>query len=553
MKGIKDNNPSDGFDETLGTALSRHLSRLDTGGCPEPGALAALVEGNLPEDEKDRLMKHVASCDTCYDTFILTGELQRDTAGGSEKDENNENLQQLTENSPTKTAAKKNGNRMLRSYLPLAACILIAVVSIYVFYHGEMPVGAPGTMKKEAFRMEEQEMRMDSRERLKQPKQSQRQLQEQIVALEKKKQDVYAQKETEEKTARLKGLSEDMEKKRSVESQGKVKRMSAVIPKKAERQVQNKPATETVTRDEATRQRAKEKAPRRKPEADSLKDRKTTAMPRVGAGKKSKTKKNDAFYARAQKQQSAAPPAVAKAAPSPNEANAHTTGGASKQDKNAPLKKSQIKKQDSKAKGKPEVRQSPTIKIIPVPVQQGVDRLNRQAANFNKYIPSGELADIFSETILLADNMQKNFREPGHLEKAAEPEPVDPRSNYYEVESSNTETDVTGMNYAGQVSSFLNVESNEQGVAVYPHINWFLSKSTPGSAERKFFTLARLGWCVDGVCHGGIGSAPVWDTGNKVDVKSLSAQWKTLAPQLTGIFKRIAQETAAHLEKVVAK
>lgn len=106
-------------DKLIGAALTRGLAQAGIRGeagsdHPDPETFAAVVEGTVHGDERDRILKHISACDTCYETFLLTTELQADLESGKEK-------------------ARVNYFRPLA----LAASILIVVLSIYVFYQSE--------------------------------------------------------------------------------------------------------------------------------------------------------------------------------------------------------------------------------------------------------------------------------------------------------------------------------------------------------------------------------------------------------------------------------
>lgn len=109
-------------DKLIGAALARGLVQSGARGeagmdHPDPETIAAVVEGMVQGDERDGILKHISACDTCYDTFLLTAELQKDGESKKEK-------QKIISFRP----------------LALAASILIVIFSIYVFYRsGDIP------------------------------------------------------------------------------------------------------------------------------------------------------------------------------------------------------------------------------------------------------------------------------------------------------------------------------------------------------------------------------------------------------------------------------
>jgi len=123
-------------DKLLGAALARGLVKTGTPGesgtdHPDPETIATVIEGIVYGDERDRILKHISACDTCYDTFLLTAELQGDV--------DNE-----------KAGNKKEKSKIIPfKPLALAASILIVIFSIYVFYRsGDIPKTPAQLMEK---------------------------------------------------------------------------------------------------------------------------------------------------------------------------------------------------------------------------------------------------------------------------------------------------------------------------------------------------------------------------------------------------------------------
>jgi hypothetical protein len=110
MKEIKDKLSV----ERLGHILSNGVRQDNSaaGECLSAPDIAALVDGRVSGEERDTKMKHLSSCETCYEIFVLT-------AGLLEEEE---------------TPMIKQ--RTFARYKPmaLAASILIVVVAVYIFY-----------------------------------------------------------------------------------------------------------------------------------------------------------------------------------------------------------------------------------------------------------------------------------------------------------------------------------------------------------------------------------------------------------------------------------
>ncbi|MCX6581695.1 MAG: hypothetical protein NT166_16110 [Candidatus Aminicenantes bacterium] len=186
----------------------------------------------------------------------------------------------------------------------------------------------------------------------------------------------------------------------------------------------------------------------------------------------------------------------------------------------------QIQRADDETAGKPSLsymdrQDSGEIGKKGAPYQQQAIILNQQVREINTYVPQKELDDLFNQTIDLSRQMVK------------------------EVEALNKEAtasrDFNKMNaYIDGLKPLIKVKVEANAVYIFPDVQWFLSKSDPASAEYRFFSLARSGWCVAGdLCTTGKPGRP--------EAQKLLAQWQELEPQLTGIFKQIAARTISHL------
>lgn len=155
-----------------------------------------------------------------------------------------------------------------------------------------------------------------------------------------------------------------------------------------------------------------------------------------------------------------------------------------------------------------------------IPYQQQAVILNQRVQQINTY-PQKELDDLFNQAIDLSQQMVK------------------------EVQALNKEAaasrDFNKMNsYVEEVKPLIKVTVEADNVYIFPDVEWFYSRSDPGSVEYRFFSLARSGWCV---------SNDLCTTGKPgpAEVKKLLAQWQELEPQLTGTFKQIAGRTISRL------
>lgn len=124
-------------DERLGTSLARVIKEREViGDCLTDEDMSALIEGNIPNPEKNALLKHIASCDTCFEIYQTLSELNaEEEISPAQKKYIDLKLWERDEE-PIPIATKRN---MYKS-LALAASVLIVAVGIYIFYQStEIP------------------------------------------------------------------------------------------------------------------------------------------------------------------------------------------------------------------------------------------------------------------------------------------------------------------------------------------------------------------------------------------------------------------------------
>lgn len=119
-------------EEGLGHMLSEgvRLDKPQHDRCLSAEDIAAMLEGGAGGRERDRMMAHIASCDTCLDTFQLS-------AGLMEEDNSHRSTYREFEVS-TGLLEEKPHKRSLRSIykpLALAASVAIVAVGMYLFFN----------------------------------------------------------------------------------------------------------------------------------------------------------------------------------------------------------------------------------------------------------------------------------------------------------------------------------------------------------------------------------------------------------------------------------
>ena len=160
-----------------------------------------------------------------------------------------------------------------------------------------------------------------------------------------------------------------------------------------------------------------------------------------------------------------------------------------------------------------------------IPLQQQALILNQQVQAENNYISREELAELLNNTILLAQQMGKEF---AVLRK----------------EAVNSRDLTKSDSYINGLKPLMTMKVVADTAYIMPDVEWFFTRSQPGTMEYSFFSLARSGWCVaDGSCTMG--------KINRSEAQKLRIQWQTLEPQLTGIFKQVADYTIARLGSLI--
>jgi len=115
--------------EALGKFLTQLLPVPGQIECLSAEEMAMLVDGRLPRLQEDRIMKHIAGCGHCYDIFILTAE--------------------LTQSAPKEKQSPKKTWATYPLPLRLAASIMVAAFSLFLFYK---IVFVPGTREQLEFK-----------------------------------------------------------------------------------------------------------------------------------------------------------------------------------------------------------------------------------------------------------------------------------------------------------------------------------------------------------------------------------------------------------------
>jgi hypothetical protein len=175
------------------------------------------------------------------------------------------------------------------------------------------------------------------------------------------------------------------------------------------------------------------------------------------------------------------------------------------------------------------------------PTWQEVDRLNLRQFPHRQYIPPEQQKSLFNEAINLT---HKLGGELSVTQKQARQ-----KQDYRQLQ-----------NYQRRAGPYLNVVVQKDANYVSPNVGYFQQRSKPGSSEYRFYELARFGWYYKGTWYGG-GDHKETDRVDTTTAKTsdmapqpqystraLLRKWQKLRPQLSGIFRQIADQTIEYLK-----
>lgn len=485
MKTNSDRSPAAGPEqERLAKILSAGLCASETAGCLDEESIASVVDGSVSPDRRDQLLKHISACDTCYETYLLTAELL------------NEESSALTADMLTTEEHSRNGNRR-RSFFPakaaaLAASVLIAAVSVYVFYTSS---SVPGTA-------------------------------EQLL------------KTAADETAVTKPAPEPVPA-GGDDSDGKSKSPNMIGEGKMDRGVDIREKAESE-REQPLEEQEKE-------------NRKMGFTPKRG------------------KQKSVLPGDKKAAAPHPEfkqtpeqARNRHLK--ASSTDKISPKKKTSqmpmtqamaaAETSTEKFDDKPQAGQQ---RIKPVDIESDfagtvsslplvqIRQLKKRLQSSSAYIPGNELRRFFQESLAIAGQVRSLA--------GGDPETGSEDQNIQDF-----------VAIARSAPPVFRVSRDKRGISLSLNMDYFLSRSIPGSVDFQFYSLARAGWSGDGgtwsqgqrlsesASIGPAGGKSLRQSKNETGLSRGAKQrqlqqWNVLLPKLPPEYRQIAENTVKYLER----
>jgi hypothetical protein len=502
-------------DERLGQVLSNGLREAGTGRdtCLPAEDIAALVEGRVGSEERDHMMKHLSACDTCYDIFLLAADLH-----GEEERE----------------AGKRIVKPSLFKPLALAASILIVVVSIYIFYTGRdipktsrelLDMSAPKEAKPESAERERANTPVRIMPKKGAPAAS-------GLPVEKKK-DFRNIPPDSAKEGGRKAAAENKERNEAFKDDG------LQITGKTRTARPRSPASKKM-KTAPTYEIAAKKAPETmKPRLEKKGDLESKTEEEE-ADKVEKLKREERRVTTRKKGKAGGyrAPQPTKGVPR-DQVQIQQQQMRQQQMQKQQVQQQQVQQQEQQAQP---IQQESVGQLQKstldesAPGQHSADlrrisMLNAIARTHPVYLSSVKIQNLFTETLELSLRLKAGT---GAGEKSAD---QDKKLNRFGFDQ-------------GELKPLINMVNVRESVYIYPNIDYFLSKSAPGTLENRFFSLARSGWCdKTGNCYGKNGSAPGWVGKNKALGTALLPQWERLYPKLSGIFKEIAGNTISNLKQ----
>jgi len=480
MTNNRANTPDSISSEKLGNALANEMVKVKPGRCPTSEEIAALIDGKLSQENRDKILHHLSSCNFCYDTFILTSDLKR------------------------KEFKKESNPLVIFKPLALAASIIIVIFSIYLFYKGGLPKTTKELVNSDSSELKDEKTRVHPAPLPENNFQEERKKEEQenltslgFLEAEKKR---AAASPSEKRQWESSKIEEPAEKVAGAkEKEKKIKEIETEVSRQAspKKQMPQDKSGSIKTEHDLSATTEQEQAPRAPQTMKKMK----IATPRAESN--SRDYQRDYQIEKKQKKQS-------------------------------PRKNFNTAKDEAASLTEKDLQKNP--------VWSQANILNMQSQQYRFHIPADELRQMFKQSIDLTNQLKKPLKKinkesssPSNAAKAAK---IDA--------------------FIKGIAPLITVSTTQEEINVYPNIDYFLSKSKPGSVEYKFFSLARYGWCKAAVgCYGldkrrsslePIKIEKAAGKGNRAAGTQLN-QWKNLYPRLNGIFQEVATSTISHLEK----
>lgn len=527
---IDKKNSPEARQEKLGILLAEGLQDTSTGECFSNEDLAALADGAVTGLKRDRMLKHAASCSSCYEVFQLIGEISNDTEAVEIVEEGAAEEGEIV---PMPMEGPEKKKRTYFKPLALAASLLIVMLSVYIFYRGgDIPKNMDEmAMKNEimdAMDMKERELK---KHRAKMEKVSG--VNGELPAPKSPAPGTRVEKKKNEPPLTSVGFAAKKKGGREIKGGGK-RSFDDEAAKKAPSKAAPSYKFSRSKSKKSAKKSAEESSKVAMPTPIELEEsnKKYTPPKTLKASKASKrmSRSNEQRVEQRAEQKAVPKPRVRQekqqvqreldrddfqAAQKP--VNVDGVSPQVRQQTSVPAVRQKTAKFGKDKAGKPMVPVSGIVKRA--------DAVNSVFRSSSTYMSRSRLRGLFRESVSVSIQLKK------------------------ELDKLRTEVAGTGdasklSAYIKRVSPAVTIEISRGTLRVYPNISYFLSRSTPGSAEYRFFALARSGWCDTAGNSYNIGK------GDKVSSSPMLRQWLRLYPRLTGFFKDAAAKTMERLRKI---
>lgn len=491
MKDIDDKTIDMKEMQELGEAVTSALRGTATGECASLEDIAALVEGNLDAGAREALMEHMASCDRCYETFLLTGSLKEKEA----------------------PVRKKN---FLSSPMRLAASIFVAVFSVFLIYK---LVYIPRVSEKAVREMEAPAPAVEA----------------------------LADDEKKEKRLGTVGGEGANEKKSSApidREQPPERDAPPARPKKGGPADMKTGAPSVMKKDALTTRGKGTPMPAEKAEKKASKGPgKSGRLEKQAPSKKvaiADVKKREAAVQKAETSRVQ----VQEEAPPDRQVQAMDRQQQAVQLNREPLKQKTQQQFQYAAQQEAEEDEQVTGGIqAPSPLQDAV-LLNRRLSTYRAYIPAPELEKFFGQTLTLVDMLQGRSSKFGDEETRRKAD-KDQSSHYaQQVEPAIHSAVVAGRSYLYPNIEYFLARSRpgtpQQRFFQLARSGWCLGDRCFGIADPRPL------WSK-------ISNGEVAKEGGEPTREELLKAWRELKPLLSGLFQQIAGDTILHLGKEPGK
>ncbi|MCP5051843.1 MAG: hypothetical protein GY940_32045 [bacterium] len=530
-------------DERLGRLLSNGLSNGEApaGSCLTSGEIAALVEGNITGSQRDRMMKHLSACNSCYDIFLLAADLHEDENAG---------------------LVRKVGPGKFLKPLALAASVLIVVFSIYILYNPKgdsIPKTAEDLMNFAATSEEAETTTAGKRipPTVYKGGGAAKDGDSMDPVPKKKRASMDSRKfntpgAPAKKSPKKKGATgfsvpaeqPETESKNKLDGKKAAKKIVPVDKNRLEadhfddsvKSKQKAPVPLKVGRVD----RSGEKADKEVESEDT--DKRPLNKPKSKVRSKVPTQQQQ-FQQQQYQQQQLKRQQVGEQQGQTQDVRQGVVGLEENrqqvQKKQEEQKKQELSESIIIAREKPVTRVQGKIKAeggySEAFARNRVKRLNHMAVASEGYLPAVRIKPLFRETLVLANRLEVSVRvKKGGKSKLRSMKDMD-----------------ESIPDAHQLKPLIRVIHTSDNFYTFPNIKYFLSRSAPGTVENRFFKLAYSGWCTkDGTCYSSGGSVIGWKNPDGKTNAKLLKQWEALLPKLTGSLKEIAQHTIEHLKNL---